>query len=97
LAVLLLTYLIHQSRRRPAGKATTRPDSNRSRIRLGRLKAAQQRRIAGLSHSRTAHRVEAHRLSVQCSGRRVDRGSQPGLDKGSSWSRARLDDSAPIL
>jgi hypothetical protein len=26
-----------------------------------RLKAAQQRRIAGLSHSRTAHRVEAHR------------------------------------
>jgi hypothetical protein len=52
--------------------------------RLGRFKAAQQRRIAGLSHSRTAHRVEAHRLSVQCSGRRVDRGSQPGLDKGSS-------------
>jgi hypothetical protein len=40
LAVLLLTYLIHQSRCRPAGKATTRPDSNRSRIRLGRLKAA---------------------------------------------------------
>ena len=37
-----------------------------------------------LEHSRTAHRVEAHRLSAQCSGRRVDRGSQSGLDKGSS-------------
>ena len=42
----------------PSRQATTRPDSNRSRIRLEKLKAAQQRRIAGLSHSRTVHRVE---------------------------------------
>jgi hypothetical protein len=76
-----------------APAAPTRPDSNRSRIRLGRLKAAQQRRVAGLSHSRTAHRVEAHRLSVQCSGLRVDRGSQPGLDATTrpDSNRSRID------
>src|SRR5580692_2469629 len=59
--------------------------ARRFAMELGRARDHGQRSGARLDRDRNGEcRVEAHRLSVQCSGRRVDRGSQPGLDKGSS-------------